>query len=35
MSFPEGKKDWFMIFSFIVTLIRAIQETFFGDDDDG
>ncbi|MBA7647132.1 hypothetical protein ES703_54902 [subsurface metagenome] len=35
MSFPEGKKDWFAIFSFIMMLIEAIQRTFFGDDDDG
>jgi len=35
VSFPEGKKDWFSIFSFIMILIEAIQRTFFGDQGDG
>jgi len=35
MSFPEGRKDWFSIFSFLIVLIEAIQRAFFQDDDDG
>lgn len=35
MSFPEGRKDWFSIFSFIIVLIEAIQRAFFQDSDDG
>ena len=35
MSFPEGRKDWFSIFSFIMILIEAIQRTFFKDETDG
>jgi len=35
MAFPEGKKDWFSIFSFIMILIEAIQRVFFQDSDDG
>lgn len=35
MSFPEGKKDWFFILTFLVKLIEMISDTFFKVGDDG
>ncbi len=35
MAFPEGKKDWFMILTFVIALIRMIGDHFFQEDSDG
>jgi len=35
MSFPEGRKDWFLIMTFLVRLIGIIGEHFFGDNPGG
>jgi len=35
MSFPEGKKDWFLILRFIVSLIEKLGEVFFGANPNG
>jgi len=35
MSFPEGRKDWFMIITFVISVLRTIGDLFFGDNPGG
>lgn len=35
MGFPEGKKDWLLIMSFLIGLIRMLGELFLGSNPDG